>query len=227
MNNEAFGGGAEATRLNRLDLIAFIAAFLAGLSLYIALHFVFHLHQAIVSAAIVGVMLTYSLVVARVPQLRVRLDQAGDNAYYLGLLFTLVSMASALIEFGAAVVSDSGQAPGRSGAQQIIANFGIALASTIAGIFLRVTLHQMRVDPADIERVTRIELSDASKRVRASLDMMTTDLGRFHDEVRQRSTDVVTALVQDAQQSVISINRYCTHTGHCNFRRLKNVPEIF
>jgi methyl-accepting chemotaxis protein len=122
---------------------------------------------------------------------RVRLDQAGDNAYYLGLLFTLTSMAFALYEFGLATELEG------SGVEQIISNFGIALASTVAGIFLRVFLHQMRVDPADVESMTRIELSDASKRVRASLDTVYLDFGRFHSEVRQRTEDIVNRLLAD------------------------------
>src|SRR5207249_5959019 len=64
--------------------------------LYIGLHFLLHVHQLIVSFAIVSVMVVYATLVTRLPGLRVRLDQAGDNAYYLGLLFTLISMAAAL-----------------------------------------------------------------------------------------------------------------------------------
>lgn len=188
----------DSIRLNRLDLIAFIGTFLAGVILYVTLYVFLGLHQTIVTIAIVGVMLAYACLVYRVPRLRVRLDQAGDNAYYLGLLFTLMSMAFALYEFG--------EAQGGTGTQQIIANFGIALFSTIAGIFLRVVLHQMRVDPADVEAMTRIDLAEASKRVQAILNTVTSDLGRFHDEVRQRSTDVVMTLVEDGKKSVSSIN---------------------
>lgn len=212
MKNEVFMEGIDSSRLKRLDLIAFIGAFLAGLILYVTLHRALDLPQWIVTTAIVGVMVAYGLLAVSVPRLRVRLDQAGDNAYYLGLLFTLMSMAFALGEFGVAIVSENGLVPGRTGAQQLIANFGIALASTVAGIFLRVILHQMRVDPADVEGMTRIELSEASKRVRSSLDTVTNDLGLFHNEVRQRSTDVVTTLLEDAKKTVSSINQELDRT---------------
>jgi len=152
------------------------------------------------------IMLIYAVLVARVPRLRVRLDQAGDNAYYLGLLFTLLAMAFALFEFGAATGSTEGQSQSQSGAQQIISNFGIALASTIMGIFLRVTLHQMRIDPADVESMTRIELAEATKKVRASLDNVSGDLGRFHDEVRQRCGDTVTKLLKETVDLVSRLN---------------------
>jgi hypothetical protein len=149
-------------------------------------------------------MFCYALVIVGVPRLRVRLDQAGDNAYYLGLLFTLASMAYALYQFGGVVVSGA-TASGRTGAQQIIANFGIALASTVAGIFLRVLLQQMRIDPAEVEQATRLELAEAARRVRATLNTVTMDLGRFHDEVRQRSLDVLTSLFEDSRKALAEL----------------------
>lgn len=192
--------GADSLKGSRRDLLAFAIAFVLGILLYVSLHVVLDLSQTIVTAAILLVMLAYAVFVAKVPQLRVRLDQAGDNAYYLGLLFTLTSMGFALYEFGVETRA------GGSGVEQIISNFGIALASTVAGIFLRVILHQMRVDPADVESMTRIELSEASKRVRASMDTLYGDLGRFHDEVRQRTGDVVNALLTDASAAMQNVS---------------------
>jgi hypothetical protein len=201
-------GEAEAIRSSRGDAVAFVAAVLLGAALYAGLHVVLHLPQLVVTAAIIAVMLLYAATVVRVPRLRVRLDQAGDNAYYLGLLFTLMSMAFALYEFGTATTElTEGQQLRSAGVQQIISNFGIALASTITGIFLRVFLHQMRIDPGEVEGMTRIELAEASKRVRATLDSLTIDLGRFHEEIRQRSGDVVTALLKDAQELVGNLER--------------------
>lgn len=200
----------DAKQSSRLDVIAFLTAFIAGVTLYVVLHMVLHLPQWLVTTFIVGVMLAYAVFVVRVPKLRLRLDQAGDNAYYLGLLFTLVSMAFALNEFGVAVESEQGHA--QAGARHIIANFGIALATTITGILLRLWLHQMRVDPADVEEMSRIELAEAAKRVRATLDVVTTDLGQFHDEVRQRSTDVVTALLEDVKSTAGGLTEECRRT---------------
>jgi len=212
MKSDASTKGIEVTWFSRLDVIAFVAAFLTGFILYVGLHVVFQLSQWIVTVAILLVMCAYALVAIRVPRLRVRLDQAGDNAYYLGLLFTLISMAFALYEFGAAMIGEGAQPPARSGAQQIIENFGIALFSTIAGIFLRVILHEMRVDPAEVESMARIELVEASKRVRASIDTVTSDLGRFHDEVQQRSRDVLTTLVEDTKTTVSKLYQELEHT---------------
>jgi len=216
---------SDDTRLDRLDMVAFVGAFVVGTISYVSLHFLIRLDPLIVATTIISVMITYALLVFNVPRLRVRMDQAGDNAYYLGLLFTLVSMAGALYEFGSVVESGSGQMAGPTGARQIIANFGIALASTIVGIFLRVVLHQMRIDPAEIEAMTRIELSEASKRVQASLDIVTNDLGRFHDEVRQRSSDVVVMLTEEGKKSVSSINQSLEHSTKEMIVSISNVQK--
>lgn len=62
---------------------------------------------------------------------------AGDNLYYLGLLFTLLSLILALIQLF--VLDAEGEVDER--AYQLIGNFGIALVSTVAGIVARILLH--------------------------------------------------------------------------------------
>jgi hypothetical protein len=188
----------------RIDLVAFIAAFAVGLGLYFGLHVLLDSRQWVVTVAILGVMVAYTLVVLRLPALRIRIDQAADNAYYLGLLFTLISMARALHDFGVSTAAPA-DSVARSSIEAIIANFGIALASTIAGIFLRLLLQQMRIDPAEIESVTRLELADASKAVRAKLDIVAIEIGQFHDELRQRSADLANQLAAEMVKMVEAV----------------------
>ena len=71
----------EAMRLNRLDVVVFVGAFLAGVTLYAVLHVVLRLPQWAVTVVMISVMLSYAGVAVGVPRLRVRLDQAGDNAH--------------------------------------------------------------------------------------------------------------------------------------------------
>lgn len=61
--------------------------------------------------------------------------RAGDDLYYLGLLFTLCSLIHTLVAlFGV----ETGDTPARI--EQLIGNFGIALVSTVAGILGRILL---------------------------------------------------------------------------------------
>lgn len=194
MRDAVFGEGLDALKTTRLDVFAFVAAFIAGITSYLLLRWAGE-GQFWQTVAIVICLVGYAIVVAKVPRLRVRLDQAGDNAYYLGLLFTLASMAFALYDFGQKIESGADD----KSTAVILSNFGIALASTIVGIFLRVVLHQMRVDPADVESMTRIELAEAATRVKGTLDSISVEMSRFHDDIRQRTTDVVTDLTTKVQ----------------------------
>ena len=102
-------------------------------------------------------MLTYALVIYSARNLRLRDDQSGDNLYYMGFLFTLTSLGVSLYQFSV-----------ERAAEEIVQNFGIAIASTITGIALRVVFNQMRRDPVEVERMMRLELAEAARRVGAS-----------------------------------------------------------
>lgn len=68
------------------------------------------------------------------------ISHAGDDLYYLGLLFTLVSLIYTLIALF--ILGGVGDTAART--HELIGSFGIALFSTVAGILGRVILHSMR-----------------------------------------------------------------------------------
>ncbi len=111
---------------------------------------------------------------------RLRDDQAGDNLYYMGFLFTLTSLAVSLYQFSAA-----------GSAEQIVQNFGIAIASTIAGITLRILFNQMRRDPIEVEATARLELAEASRRVKRELESSILEFGYFRRATQQSIGDAL------------------------------------
>ena len=111
-------------------------------------------------------MIGYAVLIWLARNLRLRDDQAGDNLYYMGFLFTLTSLGVSLYQFNAA-----------RAAEEIVQNFGIAIGSTITGIALRVIFNQMRQDPIEVERTMRLELADAARRVRRELDATVVEFG--------------------------------------------------
>ena len=111
---------------------------------------------------------------------RLRDDQSGDNLYYMGFLFTLTSLAVSLYQFSAA-----------GSAEQIVQNFGIAIASTIAGITLRIMFNQMRRDPVETEATSRLELAEASRRVKRELESSILEFGYFRRMTQQSITDAL------------------------------------
>ena len=181
------------------DIVAFGGAFVIGVVGYFLMR-ALDASQAWITATLIGFMLVYAATLGWVPRLRLRRDQAADNTYYLGLLFTLMSMAFALYDFGVIQTNVSAVPAARDEVSQIIANFGIALATTIAGIFLRIMLQQMRLDPSEVEAASRLEFAEAAGRVRATLSAVSTDMGLLLQEMRQRAADHHKTFVDDAQR---------------------------
>jgi ElaB/YqjD/DUF883 family membrane-anchored ribosome-binding protein len=126
------------------------------------------------------IMVAYALVLGLARLFRLRDDQSGDNLYYMGFLFTLTSLAVSLYQFSA-----------EGSAEQIVQNFGIAIGSTIAGITLRIFFNQMRRDPVEVEQAARLELAEASRRVRRELESTVIEFGSFRRATQQSITDAV------------------------------------
>jgi hypothetical protein len=139
-----------------------------------------------VTAVPVLVMIGYAVLLAARP-FRLRDDQSGDNLYYMGFLFTLTSLAVSLYQFSAA-----------GSAEQIVQNFGIAIASTIAGITMRIFFNQMRRDPIEVEASARLELAEASRRVKRELESTIIEFGYFRRMTQQSVSDAV----DEARESI-------------------------
>lgn len=133
-----------------------------------------------VTSVPVLIMIGYALMLGIARLFRLRDDQSGDNLYYMGFLFTLTSLAVSLYQFKA-----------EGAAEQIVQNFGIAIASTIAGITLRILFNQMRRDPIEVEATARLELADASRKVKRELESTVLEFGYFRRMTQQSITDAL------------------------------------
>jgi methyl-accepting chemotaxis protein len=122
----------------------------------------------VVTGVPVGLMILYAVLAAMFRRLRLRDDQIGDNLYYMGFTYTLVSLGMSLYQYS------SGQS-----VDDIVRNFGVAVASTIAGIVLRILFNQLRRDPIEFEHISRLDLAEASRRVRRELDGVHGELAHF------------------------------------------------
>lgn len=91
----------------------------------------------------------------------VSIDRASDNAYYLGLIFTLVSLSISLIKMLQTSSLESSLAVNSA----LLPDFGLALFSTIAGIIVRIALQQARPDVSDTE-------NDAAKELAKLMDLL-------------------------------------------------------
>src|SRR6516225_7378976 len=138
------------------------------------------------------VMIMYGSAVTVIPRIRLRLDQAGDNLYYLGFTYTLCSLAITLYRFHAT----------EAAVDYIVSNFGIALATTIVGVVARVWLHQMREDPLELEREARSEITDAVSRLRAEIDQAVREFNHFNRTLQQSAQEAIEAQGQIALETL-------------------------
>lgn len=161
------------------DKLGFMIAFFIGLAGILCLK-LSHAPQVWVTLLPVSIMLGYAAMIYLCLRARLGEDQSGDNLYYLGFLFTLVSLAFALYQFD-----------GEGGNATIIENFGIALSTTIAGLFLRILFNQMRHDPVEIEREARLELATTATRLRTDLLEVTQIMKGTLIAAQQQTAEVI------------------------------------
>ena len=158
------------------------------------------------AAGAVALMALYAWIVSSRGTGKLRADQAGDNCYYLGLIYTLVSLSHAIFTFDPIHTATT-----------IVQGFGIALLTTIFGLVLRVFFNQSRVDLHEVEDTARLELAEAAGRLKTQLAQITNNFRDFAfgvqqslDELRQVSTNSIS---EAARASVAGIQEIAATAG--------------
>lgn len=164
------------TREN-LDKVFLASAFIVGASGIISLkQFDIEPWWAALFAA--GVLLSYAFATWFTQNLALEPETIGDNSYYLGFIFTLISLGATLYQ-----LTGTGTEVGIL--RDVIAGFGVALSSTIIGVFLRVFMMQLRTDVVARDRHARLELNDASRELRTRLVESVAQMKAFSTEAVQ------------------------------------------
>lgn len=145
-------------------------------------------------------ILVYASVCMGIDQFRLPVERVGDNSYYLGFIFTLVSLAYALWAFN----------EGR-GTNQLVSDFGLALASTICGIGTRVVIQQFRLDTAEVESATRESLTQTADAVRAELLNVVEDVQILSIAYRDKLGQLNQELTKDAVTTVEQLKADLAH----------------
>lgn len=144
----------------------------------------------VVTAVPLALMAIYFLASIAFAGFRLHNEQAGDNLYYMGFLFTLCSLGVSLYLFA-----------GETSIETIVRNFGIAVTSTIAGVTLRILFNQMRRDPIDIERSARHELAEMTRRVRTELDTSAREFSNYRRVSNQMLTEGFEEIGRQAEKN--------------------------
>lgn len=162
-------------RSSWFDKPLFLALFLLGAAV-IVVGKAFNVSQWVVTFIPVGFVVLYAVATWFSDRLHIE-EAAGDSVYYLGFLFTLVSVGVALYHFSV----DPAQTA------DFVANFGIALLTTIAGLALRVLLTQEQRHPSDVEASARLDLARAAHELRTEIDGAVEQVKGFSDQVLRTS----------------------------------------
>ncbi|MDO1560118.1 hypothetical protein Q0812_11840 [Brevundimonas sp. 2R-24] len=177
------------TERGLIDRYGFLCFAFGGAALII-LSKVIGVHAVVIALCAAAAILAYALLIQQTGTGRLRSDQAGDNCYYLGLVYTLASLAYAIFTFNPAETADT-----------IISGFGVALLTTIVGLVLRVYFNQSRPDIAEAETSARLELAAASGKLKAELSRAVVSMNDFSRQTRQ-SLEELRAEMVDGIRSV-------------------------
>ena len=160
----------------------------------------------------------------------ISLDRASDNAYYLGLLFTLVSLAYSLYKLTTLTPSDDDDVSRAVYIQHLLPDFGVALFSTIAGIVGRIYLQQNRTDPLDAEREARDALGVAVRELRSNVVQIIADISILSEQTKlahsELSSNVTETLQKSSSQNSEVLRRTANDIGTISGRLQNQSDEI-
>ncbi len=121
-------------------------------------------------------------------------DQAGDNAYYIGLVLTFASLGVALVKLVGVIGPESQEEAKR--VAQLIPDFGVALSSTVAGIIARLALQQQRQSPAEAEE-------QANRDLHAAVREFSRNLRIASGEIRQATLAVRLGIAKQLEDAAL------------------------
>jgi CII-binding regulator of phage lambda lysogenization HflD len=130
--------------------------------------------QIFVTLTVVSLIPIYCFTTYKNTSFGLREDQIGDNAYYLGFLYTLSSLSFALWKFSSQNIGT-----------EIVSSFGVALWSTICGVALRVFFSQMYQDPNEIEAGARARIAQTADQLVTELNQASNAFNTYSRNLRQ------------------------------------------
>lgn len=216
---ESEGFGVSDAREDRaaIDRYGFLFFATAG-SIAILIAKFFEVPTWLIATGAGVVMLGYAIMVQKRGSAKLRSDQAGDNCYYLGLIYTLTSLAFAIFTFDPFDTATT-----------IVQGFGIALATTIFGLILRVFFGQTRVDLYENEEQVRIELAEAAGKLRGQLTNLslefksfTTGLQQSVIELAEEALESIRATSEKADKAVVELSEQASKNIREHSEKLSN-----
>lgn len=201
------------------DKVVLLLAFFVGVGGGITLKLL-GIHPFITAGFAAAVLCLYAIVAYATTSLRLEPEVIGDNSYYLGFLFTLTSLSVTLYFVIEGAAEDRAKL-----IPEVISGFGVALVSTIVGVFIRVLMMQFRLDIVSRERETRVEIDQAARLLRIEMAQALQQMKFFTVESLQHSAEreaefkrATDALVSGTQAALAGTARYLHQETASAFR---------
>ncbi|WP_426122472.1 hypothetical protein [Pararhizobium sp. PWRC1-1] len=198
---------------NKGPIVVFAALTFGGMA-FIWTAKTFEWNTYVVTAVPICLMLFYFGLSFVANGLRLHNEQAGDNLYYMGFLYTLSSLGVSLYRFTDAASIDD-----------IVRNFGIAVTSTIVGITLRILFNQMRRDPLDIERSVRHELAEMTRKVRTELDSSAREFSSYRRTSSEMLSEGFEEIARQAEKSGEAVQKAIEAVSREAIRPIQEAAE--
>ena len=173
------------------DSFLFATAFGVGALWILLSRLVFDWHVLVAMVVPAAVLIGYALRVST-GRFRLREDKAGDNLYYLGFLYTLISLGVGLYRYNTEI----------SGVENIISDLGVGLGTTILGLFLRILFLQLRKDSDDYSEDAKVQLNEAIQSFHRDVSALT--------QVSQRTQ---TVFQQQSEEHAQALEKVVSHLG--------------
>lgn len=178
--------------------------------------------QFIVTLIAVSLIPLYCYIALRNKKFFIKEDQIGDNAYYMGFLFTLSSLSFALF-----TLQMGGEKNISEQVFKIVGNFGVALWSTIAGIACRIYIAQLRQDISEIEEDVKIKLLETASDVTSNLHNVLYDFNVFTTSLKNSIQENYEVVNQQIQNNLLKISENFAIELNKNIAEGKKIIENF
>ena len=176
----------------------------------------------VVAAIAVLIMFVYAVLGSR-HRVKLRLDVLGDNLYYLGFLFTLVSLSYSLHQLGSK----------SQNIDQLLENFGLAISTTLTGLALRVFFNQPQANIDEYENAVRLSLTEATanfvgetSHIALEITTLRTVLGQLIVEAKESQKQTTKSLNKAVETQISLLDKASTSSLDNINKLLININSI-
>ena len=161
----------------------------------------------------IAIMLFYSWKINKDASDTLSIEQKADSVYYMGFILTLVAMTSSLV---ALAYDDALQF------NAIVINFGLALATTILGLAIRIMWLQLSSqDLADAEANLKDkilkraqELQDQTEKIVGTMTALSNQLNKVSEPLQANFSQLVTTMnISDGITTKLQQLEQSTHSA--------------